>query len=225
MFIFCIVNNQLMHKVICFLILSMSLMLLWVILVKNFDHGSSMYVFGQLQVMCSNGNLVSSSSGCPPTDECPSPPDADSVARCTAKEITLFSNNYGPNSTKSGAPTFGSGPENDSLTISTDKQIYNKGEVIKVTVQNNSTTPMKLYNTNSLTIRNMQTGESYPPSSVPIRTKILLPGESSMFEWDQDYPGLNSSKLAKAGNYTVSVSVSLFMADPLNANTTFAISQ
>jgi hypothetical protein len=198
----------------------MSLMLLWVILINNFDHGFSMYAFGQLQVMCSNGNLVSSSTECPPTDECPSPPVSNSIARCTAKEITPFSTNIGPNSTKSAASF-----KNDSLTISTDKQIYNKGEIVKFTVQNNSTAPMKLYNTNTLTIRNMETGESYPPSSVPIRTKILFPGESSMFEWDQDYPGLNSSKLAKAGNYTVSVSMSPFMANPLNANTTFAISQ
>ena len=105
------------------------------------------------------------------------------------------------------------------LAIFTDKHAYKKGELVKITVLNNSTEPLKVVNTNSLTIGNLQTGESYSPSSVPTRSKILLPGESVKFEWDQRLPLINSSKQVNSGNYTVSVPIG-----EVKFNATFNIS-
>ena len=217
---------SLMNKVICFLIITLSLLFLWIILVPNyFNRDFNMHAFAQTQLLCSNGDLVSSPAECPPTDSCPSTVEIESgsIGHCSVAEISSAPRNYGPNSTTSpGGPSLNL--KNDSLTIFTDKQIYKKGELVKITVGNNSTRNMKLFNTNSMTIRNLQTGEKYSPSSIPIRARLLFPGESVNFEWDQRYPVINSSKQVNSGNYTVSVFATPLVGNPMNASTIFTIS-
>ncbi|HMK58047.1 MAG TPA: hypothetical protein VK462_03250, partial [Nitrososphaeraceae archaeon] len=95
------------------------------------------------------------------------------------------------------------------------KQTYEKGQIVKITVQNNSTEPFRIDNPKAVVIKNLQFGEKYSPSTLS-KSKILPPGSSMEFEWNQHD---RDDKQVSSGNYSSSVSVR-----SLRANTSFAIS-
>jgi len=103
----------------------------------------------------------------------------------------------------------------DMINITTDKQIYNPGEKVSISVKN--TSPEQLTFPNSalgLTIRNLASNELYPILSSQVIT-ILSPGDSKSLEWDQMG---NDGNQAPSGNYTASVNSGIN-----SANTTFSI--
>ena len=168
------------------------------------------YAVAQGQVRCTGGNLVSSPSQCPSSDQCPpAPSGVGSVVQCSRKDASETNRQQ---ESESITPTTN---ESDSVFISTDKQTYEKGQIVKITVQNNSTEPFRIDNPKAIVIKNLQFGEKYSPSSLS-KSKILPPGSSMEFEWNQQD---RDAKQVSSGNYSSSVSVR-----SLKANTSFVIS-
>jgi hypothetical protein len=168
------------------------------------------YAVAQGQVRCTGGNLVSSPSQCPSSDQCPPPSGPGSVVQCSRKEAS--ETNRAQQESESITPTSN---ESNSVFIFTDKQTYEKGQIVKITVQNNSTEPFRIDNPKAVVIKNLQFGEKYSPSTLS-KSKILPPGSSIEFEWNQHD---SDDKQVSSGNYSSSVSVR-----SLRANTSFAIS-
>ena len=168
------------------------------------------YAVAQGQVRCTGGNLVSSPSQCPSSDQCPPPSGPGSVVQCSRKEAS--ETNRAQQESESITPTSN---ESNSVFIFTDKQTYEKGQIVKITVQNNSTEPFRIDNPKAVVIKNLQFGEKYSPSTLS-KSKILPPGSSIEFEWNQHD---SDDKQVNSGNYSSSVSVR-----SLRANTSFAIS-
>lgn len=168
------------------------------------------YAVAQGQVRCTGGNLVSSPSQCPSSDQCPPPSGPGSVVQCSRKEAS--ETNRAQQESESITPTSN---ESNSVFIFTDKLTYEKGQIVKITVQNNSTEPFRIDNPKAVVIKNLQFGEKYSPSTLS-KSKILPPGSSIEFEWNQHD---RDDKQVSSGNYSSSVSVR-----SLRANTSFAIS-
>lgn len=168
------------------------------------------YAVAQGQVRCTGGNLVNSPSQCPSSDQCPPPSGPGSVVQCSRKEGS--ETNRAQQESESITPTSN---ESNSVFIFTDKLTYEKGQIVKITVQNNRTEPFRIDNPKAVAIKNLQFGEKYSPSTLS-KSKILPPGSSIEFEWNQHD---RDDKQVSSGNYSSSVSVR-----SLRANTSFAIS-
>jgi len=174
---------------------------------SGFDQVAMKYALAQQgQVRCTNGSLVPSPTECPSTDVCPSPSGPNTVAYCSLREPTK------PSSTESNVD------EQQEVAISTDKEIYNPGEPVKVALQNVGNQPFRVSGQNyNLTIVNLASNQSYPLVHGKSAILAVDSGASANFIWNQlDDKG----KLVSAGNYTV-----LAILDSLRLNTTFAISQ
>ena len=158
------------------------------------------YAVAQGQVHCTGGNLVSSPSQCPSSNQCPPPSGPGSVVQCSRKEGSEA--NRAQQESESITPTSN---ESNSVFIFTDKQTYEKGQIVKITVQNNSPEPFRIDNPKAVVIKNLQFGEKYSPSTLS-KSKILPPGSSMEFEWNQHD---RDDKQLSSGNYHSSVSVQL----------------
>jgi hypothetical protein len=103
----------------------------------------------------------------------------------------------------------------DMIKITTDKQIYNPGEKVGISIKNTGSEQLTFPNSAlGLTIRNLASNELYPILSSQVIT-ILSPGDSKSLQWDQ--MGINGNQ-APSGNYTASVNSGINSAD-----TTFSI--
>jgi hypothetical protein len=103
----------------------------------------------------------------------------------------------------------------DMINITTDKQIYNPGEKVSISIKNIGSKQLTFPNSAlGLTIRNLASNELYPILSSQVIT-ILSPGDSKSLEWDQ--MGMDGNQ-APSGNYTASVNSGINSAD-----TTFSI--
>jgi hypothetical protein len=203
-------NDEDMNGIRCLLLSSLLVLITSsVITFQGFDPVIR-YAVAQGQVRCTGGNLVSSPSQCPSSDQCPPPSGPGSVVQCSRKEGSEA--NRAQQESESITPTSN---ESTSVFIFTDKQNYEKGQIVKITVQNNSTEPFRIDNPQAVVIKNLQFGEKYSPSTLS-KSKILPPGSSMEFEWNQHD---RDDKQVSSGNYSSSVSVR-----SLRANTSFAIS-
>lgn len=181
---------------------------------------------------CTNGSTVNRPSECPASDQCPSSPSSsgNELVQCIPRSSTEQRSQQN-NPSKSAPPTVSSllqnnNPfltnnldgnvtnENTTITILTDKQIYKEGEVVKITILNNSSGTLRVDNIKSVSIKNLQTGERYLPSLLS-ESKILPPHASVELVWNQHN---TKGKQVSSGNYSSSVSSGSF-----NANSTFAI--
>ena len=103
----------------------------------------------------------------------------------------------------------------DMIKITTDKQIYNPGEKVSISIKNTGSEQLTFPNSAlGLTIRNLASNQLYPILSSQVIT-ILSPGDSKSLEWDQ--MGIDGNQ-APSGNYTASVNSGINSAD-----TTFSI--
>jgi len=103
----------------------------------------------------------------------------------------------------------------DMINITTDKQIYNTGEKVNISIKNIGTEQLTFPNSAlGLTIRNVASKELYPILSSQVIT-ILSPGDSKSLEWDQMG---NDGNQAASGNYSASVKSGINSAE-----TTFSI--
>ena len=103
----------------------------------------------------------------------------------------------------------------DMIKITTDKQIYNPGEKVGISIKNTGSEQLTFPNSAlGLTIRNLASNELYPILSSQVIT-ILSPGDSKSLQWDQ--MGVDGNQ-APSGNYTASVNSGINSAD-----TTFSI--
>ncbi|MGA8484793.1 MAG: hypothetical protein WB706_10405 [Nitrososphaeraceae archaeon] len=104
----------------------------------------------------------------------------------------------------------------NQITVTTDKQTYDPGETVNITIKNVGTQPIHFSGVDSdIKITNQESGKSFIPS--PLLLTALIPsGSSKIVVWNQqDYVG----QQVGSGNYTALVSIG-----QLAANTTFAIS-
>jgi hypothetical protein len=96
------------------------------------------------------------------------------------------------------------------INITTDKQIYNPGEKVRISIKNTGSEQLTFPNSAlGLTIRNLASNELYPILSSQVIT-ILSPGDSKSLEWDQ--MGIDGNQ-APSGNYTASVNSGINSAD------------
>jgi hypothetical protein len=161
---------------------------------------------GQGLVRCTAGNLVTSPSECPSTDICP-PPNNNSIVHCSLRDRPKTS----------FIPQVVYGNESEAINITTERKIYNIGDMVKITVNNSGTQPLTFSNsTTQVIVKSLNTNQSYPVSSTgPVRF-TLDTGASRNFTWDQkDTDG----QQIKPGNYSASVSLG-----SLKANSTFSTS-
>ena len=101
------------------------------------------------------------------------------------------------------------------IAIETDKQTYNAGEIVSISITNKGSEELTFPNSAlGLKIRNLALDELYPILSSQVIT-ILGPGDSKSLRWDQ--MGVNGNQ-APPGNYSASVS-----SDISEAQTTFSI--
>ena len=98
----------------------------------------------------------------------------------------------------------------------TDKQTYEPGEIVNITIKNVGTQPIHFSGIDSdIKITNQETGKSIVPSPM-LLTSLIPSGASKIVAWNQqDYIG----QQVDSGNYTALVSIG-----QLAGNTTFAIS-
>lgn len=104
----------------------------------------------------------------------------------------------------------------NQITVTTDKQTYDPGETVNITIKNVGTQPIHFSGVDSdIKITNQESGKSFIPS--PLLLTALIPsGSSKIVVWNQqDYVG----QQVGSGSYTALVSIG-----QLAANTTFAIS-
>jgi hypothetical protein len=101
------------------------------------------------------------------------------------------------------------------VAIETDKQTYNAGEIVSISITNKGSEELTFPNSAlGLKIRNLASDELFPILSSQVIT-ILGPGDSKSLRWDQ--MGVNGNQ-APSGNYSASVS-----SDISEAQTTFSI--
>lgn len=98
----------------------------------------------------------------------------------------------------------------DILNITTDKQIYNPGEIVSISIKNLGSEELTFPNSAlGLKIGNLATNELYPILSSQVIT-ILGPGDSKSLQWDQI--GIDGNQ-APSGNYSASVNSGINTAE------------
>ena len=103
----------------------------------------------------------------------------------------------------------------DTISMTTDKSIYEPGEIVSISIANNGSEQLTFPNSAlGLTIRNLATNELYPILSSQVIT-ILGSGDSKSLRWDQ--MGIDGTQ-APSGNYSASVNSGINTAE-----TTFSI--
>jgi hypothetical protein len=139
------------------------------------------------------------------TQDVPSTGKSDNAQGSTASSI-INNSNASQNETKLDNITSLDGQIKNSIqkmiSITTDKQIYDPGEKVSISINNTGSEELTFPNSAlGLTIRNLASNELYPILSAQVIT-ILSPGDSKSLEWDQI--GINGDQVP-SGNYTASV--------------------
>ena len=98
----------------------------------------------------------------------------------------------------------------DIINITTDKQIYNPGEIVGISIKNSGSEQLAFPNSAlGLKIKNLASNELYPILSSQVIT-ILGPGDSKSLRWDQI--GIDGNQ-APSGNYSASVNSGINTAE------------
>jgi hypothetical protein len=193
--------------------------LLTLTLTANFNLGhvasNNQFAFAQEgKIRCTSGNLVSSPSGCPASDECPSAPSGTEVAQCTLRDKSETENEE-----ESEEESDVNSQDIESImSAETDKKNYESGDTVKITLRNNGNEPIRISGLNfSLTILNPTTNENYTVVERPASMLAVDAGTSRTYEWDQKD---DIGDQVEPGNYTA-----LAILGPFRGNTTFTISE
>jgi hypothetical protein len=98
----------------------------------------------------------------------------------------------------------------DIISITTNKQIYNPGEIVGISIKNLGSEQLTFPNSAlGLMVRNLGSNELYPILSSQVIT-ILGPGDSKSLQWDQI--GIDGNQ-APSGNYSASVNSGINTAE------------
>ncbi|MGB7706102.1 MAG: hypothetical protein WBL64_02265 [Nitrososphaeraceae archaeon] len=98
----------------------------------------------------------------------------------------------------------------DIINITTDKQTYNPGEIVSISIKNLGSEQLTFPNSAlGLKIKNLASNELYPILSSQVIT-ILGPGDSKSLQWDQI--GIDGNQ-APSGNYSASVNSGINTAE------------
>jgi hypothetical protein len=102
------------------------------------------------------------------------------------------------------------------LQITTDKQAYRLGEIVKIEIKNNGNQTLIFPDASlGLIIKNIDTGKTYGLLAAQVMTD-LEPNEKKLLEWNQgDFEG---EEEVETGNYDASV-----ISGSISANTNFRI--
>lgn len=103
----------------------------------------------------------------------------------------------------------------DIINITTDKQTYNPGDIVGISIKNLGSEQLTFPNSAlGLKIKNLASNELYPILSSQVIT-ILGPGDSKSLQWDQI--GIDGNQ-SPSGNYSASVNSGI-----ISAETSFSI--
>jgi hypothetical protein len=98
----------------------------------------------------------------------------------------------------------------DIINITTDKQTYNPGEIVGISIKNLGSEQLTFPNSAlGLKVRNLASNELYPILSSQVIT-ILGPGDSKSLQWNQI--GIDGNQ-APSGNYSASVNSGINTAE------------
>lgn len=98
----------------------------------------------------------------------------------------------------------------DIINITTDKQTYNPGEIVGISIKNSGSEQLTFPNSAlGLKIKNLASNELYPILSSQVIT-ILGPGDLKSLQWDQI--GIDGNQ-APSGNYSASVNSGINTAE------------
>ena len=98
----------------------------------------------------------------------------------------------------------------DIINITTDKQTYNPGEIVGISIKNLGSEQLTFPNSAlGLKIKNLASNELYPILSSQVIT-ILGPGDSKSLQWDQI--GIDGNQ-SPSGNYSASVNSGINTAE------------
>ena len=98
----------------------------------------------------------------------------------------------------------------DIINITTDKQTYDPGEIVGISIKNLGSEQLTFPNSAlGLKIKNLASNELYPILSSQVIT-ILGPGDSKSLQWDQI--GIDGNQ-APSGNYSASVNSGINTAE------------
>jgi hypothetical protein len=152
------------------------------------------------------------------TQNVPSPGKSDTGQASNVSSITNNSNGSQNETNLDNITSLNGEIKNsiqDMINITTDKQIYNPGEKVSISIKNMGSEQLTFPNSAlGLTLRNLASNELYPILSSQVIT-ILSPGDSKSLVWDQ--MGIDGNQ-APSGNYTASVNSGIN-----TAQTTFSI--
>ena len=97
----------------------------------------------------------------------------------------------------------------NQITVTTDKQTYEPGEMVNITIKNVGSQPIHFSGVNSdIRIKNQESGKSFIPSPL-LLTSLIPSGRSKIVVWNQqDYIG----QQVGSGNYTALVSIGQLVA-------------
>lgn len=99
----------------------------------------------------------------------------------SANQIGVNTNYHGNSTPVSGAKN----QYSSALIVTTDKTVYSPGETVNITISNTGEKPLIFPNSAlGLTIRSIQTNETYPIFSAQVIT-TLNPNDSRSVTWDQ----------------------------------------
>jgi hypothetical protein len=106
-------------------------------------------------------------------------------------------------------------PSTIPLQITTDKQAYRSGEIVKIEIKNDGNQTLIFPDVSlGLIIKNIDTGKTYGLPAAQVMTD-LEPNEKKLLEWNQgDFEGDE----VETGNYDASV-----ISGSISANTNFRI--
>jgi hypothetical protein len=106
-------------------------------------------------------------------------------------------------------------PSTIPLQITTDKQAYRLGEIVKIEIKNDGNQTLIFPDASlGLIIKNTDTGKTYGLSAAQVMTD-LKPNEKKLLEWNQ---GEFEGEEVETGNYDASV-----ISGSISANTNFRI--
>ena len=169
------------------------------------------FISDEGQFRCTNGSQVDRSSECPSSDSCPSSSEGNSLTQCITSERTsrteeernsdkTSENNHKFRIHDSDIQT----SEKHSISVFTDKHIYNKGEDITIIVKNNGAQSVTFSDSSDISITNLETDHSVPISSIPDKF-TLDSGTSKRFSWNQED---ERGDQVNSGKYRVTISIS-----------------
>ena len=168
------------------------------------------FISDEGQFRCTNGSQVGRSSECPSSDSCPSSSEGNSLTQCiTIEHASPTKEKRNSDKTSENSHKFRihdahiQTSEKHSISVFTDKNTYDKGEVVTIIVKNNGAQSVTFSDSSDISITNLETDHSFPNSAIPDKFTVDS-GASKRFSWNQED---DSEAQVKSGKYRFAISI------------------